>query len=94
MRIQTEVKVTKEFLLDVEKSHEMVVRDISHKIIKQLSVEQLEKLFSITKVDPDSEESKKLLNETELGSDRWWERARVYYLKESKSILYKAYIKE
>lgn len=91
MSYKLENEVTYEFLSTVDDAHELMVREISRKIINELTVPQLEELFEVVIIDPNTTNSKRIINNPHIS---WGDpmKAQLSRLKQKGVVLYKARI--
>ena len=67
-----------------EISDDYIFRHLAHKIISEIGMDELEKLFSFTKILPNSKEACEMYN---LNNDM---REKIIYLRRNKLISFKA----
>jgi len=82
---KTQVRVTKEMVKDAPVNDEFFQREMAHKIIKDMSIEHLQKLFKFEKFDPFSIESEKVLLDKTAPD---WHKTRIMHFREIGQIEY------
>jgi hypothetical protein len=86
MRNKLEIKVTPEFANNTKTNDEYLFRDLARKMVSEMPLEELHKLVNLTKIDPNSSESEKVLRES---MDRF-KVEQILKLRDEKIILYSA----
>lgn len=86
MKNRCEVKVTPELLNNTQVNDEYLFRDLARKMVSEMPLEELHKLINLTKIDPNSAESEKVLRES---MDRF-KIEQILQLRNEKVILYSA----
>jgi hypothetical protein len=84
MKNRCEVKVTPELLNNTQVNDEYLFRDLARKMVSEIPLEELHKLIKLTKIDPNSDESEKVLREN---MDRF-KIEQIHQLKSQGFILY------
>ena len=86
MKNTCEIKVTPELLNNTQVNDEYLFRDLARKMVSEMPLEELNKLIHLTKIDPNSEESKKVLRQS---MDRF-KIDEIHQLRSQVVILYRA----
>jgi phosphoenolpyruvate carboxylase len=86
MKNRFEVKVISELFNNKRFKDEYFFRNLAHKIVSEMPLEELHKLIKLTKIDPNSDESEKVLRES---MDRF-KIEQIYQLRSERVILYSA----
>lgn len=86
MKNRCEVKVTPELLNNTQVNDEYLFRDLARKMVSEMPLEELHKLINLTKIDPNSDESEKVLRES---MDRF-KIEQIHQLRSERVILYSA----
>ena len=88
MKHRCEVKVTPELFKNTKINDEYLFRDLARKMVSEIPLDELHKLINLTKIDPYSDESEKVLR----NSMDWFEIKQIHQLRNEKVILYFAKI--
>jgi len=86
MKNRCEVKVTPELLNNTQVNDEYLFRDLARKMVSEIPLDELHKLISLAKIDPNSDESEKVLRES---MDRF-KIEQIHQLRNERVILYSA----
>ena len=86
MRNKIEVKVAPELLNNAQVSDEYLFRDLARRMVSEMPLDELHKLINLTKIDPNSDESEKVLCES---MDRF-KIEQIHQLRNEIVILYSA----
>jgi len=86
MKNRGEVKVTPELLNNTKVNDEYLFRELARKMVSDIPLEELHKLINLNKIDPNSDESEKVLSES---IDRF-EIEQIHQLRNDRVILYSA----
>lgn len=81
-----EVKVTPELLNNTKVNDEYLFRNLARKMVSEMPLEELHKLIDLAKIDPNSDESEKVLRES---MDRF-KIEQIHQLRSERVILYSA----
>jgi hypothetical protein len=84
---KTQVRVTREMLKDTPMNDEYIQRQMVFKLLKNMPLEALSKLFKFEKFDPFSDESQNVLDDR-LSPD--WHKERIIHFREMKQLEYEA----
>lgn len=84
MKNRCEVKVTPELLNNTQVNDEYLFRDLARKMVSEMPLEELYKFIIFTKIDPNSNESEKVLRKS---TDRF-EIEQIHQLRSERVILY------
>jgi hypothetical protein len=84
MKNRCEVKVTPELLNNTKVNDEYLFRDLARKMVSEMPLDELHKLISLTKIDPNSDESEKVLR----NSMDWFKIEQIHQLRNERVILY------
>ena len=84
MKNRCEVKVTPELLNNTQVNDEYLFRDLARKMVSEMPLKELHKLINLTKIDPNSEDSEKVLRES---MDRF-KIEQIHQLRSERVILY------
>jgi len=87
MKNRVEVKVTPELLKQTQVNDEYLFRDLARKMVSDMPIEELHKLIKLTKTDPFSKDSFRVLHDYSIPEH---ERMRIQLLKEENLLLYEA----
>lgn len=87
MGYRFEVKINPELLKNTKINDEYIYRDIARKMVSEMPLDVLHKLINLTKLDPSSEESKKVLREN---IDRL-KIERIHQLRSERVIMYEGF---
>ena len=88
MRNKIEVKVAPELLNNTQVNDEYLFRDLARRMVSEIPLDELHKLISLAKIDPNSDESEKVLRES---MDRF-KIEQIHQLRNERVILYSAKI--
>lgn len=86
MKNRCEIKVTPELFNNIQVNDEYLFRELARKMVSEMPLEELHKLINLTKIDPNSDESEKVLRES---MDRF-KIEQIYQLRNERAILYSA----
>jgi len=86
MKNRCEEKVTPELLNSTKVNDEYLFRYLARKMVMEMPLDELHKLINFTKIDPNSDESKKVLRES---LDKL-KIEQIYQLRSEGVILYSA----
>ena len=86
MENRSEIKVTREMFNNTEINDEYLFRELAIKIVDEIPLDELHKLFKLTKIDPHSDESQKVLRD----SRDIFEIEQIMELRRQHVILYQA----
>jgi hypothetical protein len=84
---KTQTRVTQEMLKDAPVNDEYIQRQMALKLIKDMPLEALSKLFKFEKFDPFSEESNNVLKDAFTPD---WHKERIMHFREIKQLEYEA----
>ena len=86
MKNRCELKATPEFLNNTKVNDEYLFRDLARKMVSEMPLEELHKLINLTKIDPNSDQSEKVLRES---MDRF-KIEQIHQLRSERVIFYSA----
>jgi len=81
MKTISEVKVSNELQDRTSLTDERIFRDLACTLVRDMPLEELHKLICLTKIDPDSAESKEILINVEQLNQLKRERLTLYQAK-------------
>ena len=84
---KVEVRVTPELIEYTAVNDEYIFRELARKMVTQMPVNELKKLIKFTKTDPNTQESRKKINDYLTDE---YERHRLIMLESQQIILYEA----
>ena len=84
MKNRCEVKVIPEVLNSTKVNDEYIFRDLARKMVSEMPLDELHKLINLTKIDPNSVESEKMLRNS---MDRF-KIEQILQLRNERVILY------
>ena len=84
MKNRCEVIVKPELLNNTQVNDECLFRDLARKLVSEMPLDELHKLINLTKIDPNSDESKKVLRNS---MDRF-KIGQIHQLRNEGVILY------
>lgn len=84
MKNRCEVKVKPELLNNTKVNDEYLFRDLARKMVSEMPLDELHKLINLTKIDPNSDESEKVLRKS---MDRF-NIEQIHRLRSERVILY------
>tara|TARA_R110000796_G_scaffold82985_2_gene181933 strand:- start:196 stop:468 length:273 start_codon:yes stop_codon:yes gene_type:complete len=86
MKNKCEVRVTPELLDHPTINDEFLFRDLARTLVSEIPLEELHKLINLTKIDPHSDESEKVL----FNSMDRFKIEQIYQLRKECTLLYSA----
>ena len=85
MKNRLEVKIRPELLKDTQIDDEYLYRDLAMRMVKEMPIDELHKLMILSKVDPNTDHSKKVLWDEDYPD---WQKKQIYQLRNEDVILY------